>query len=255
MAFGQKTQLALRALAKTLAPQFARTNGNARLNDVIASAARVVTGVEKGENALALVVVHAHKPHKGHGGWRGQQACFEHIALKSVEQDHAAHNEQNKQGSAKVGLHNNKPAGHKPHGEHTEKVFPAQGAAVACKQAGHQYKHRKFCHFRGLNTHETQRYPALCAVYCFARYGHKQEQKYGYEKERPSQIAQLAVVKKHGQQHAHKAAQTPDELPLIKGIKRRTRLYTRAAGRIQVAYAHKIEQQHTGQKAPVNIAV
>ena len=72
--------------------------------------------------------------------WRGQKACFEHIALKPVEQDHAAHDEQNKQGSAKVGLNDDEPAGYEPHADHAEKVFPAQGSAVARKQACHQYE-------------------------------------------------------------------------------------------------------------------
>ena len=110
-------------------------------------AAWVVAGVQKRQDALALVIVHTHKPHEGHSGWRYQQACFEHVALKPVEQDHAAHDQQYEQGSAQIWLNDDKPARNKAHAKHAAKIFPAQGAAVARQQARHQNQHGKLGHF------------------------------------------------------------------------------------------------------------
>ena len=56
MLFGQKIEPVLRAVQKTFAKNLARADGDLRLNDVIAGAERVAVGIEKGQNAIALIL-------------------------------------------------------------------------------------------------------------------------------------------------------------------------------------------------------
>lgn len=113
---------------------------------MIARAARVVAGIQKSKDALALVVVHAHNPHKSRQGGHRQQAGFEHVAPQPVEQNHAPQNKQNKQGGAQVGLTDDQGAGHQPYAEHGAKVLPTQGATVAGQQARAQHQHGELGH-------------------------------------------------------------------------------------------------------------
>lgn len=69
-----------------------------------------------------------------------------------------------------------------------------------------------------------------------------------------ARLAQLAVVKAHGQEHAAQAAEAPDQLALVEAGEGEARFHPRAAGGIEVAHAHQIQQEHAGQQAPVKIA-
>lgn len=46
----------------------------------------------------------------------------------------------------------------------------------------------------------------------------------------------------------------PDQLALVKAGKGQAVLQPRAAGGVKIAHAQKVEQQHTGQQAPVDVA-
>lgn len=64
----------------------------------------------------------------------------------------------------------------------------------------------------------------------------------------------MAIVKTHGQKHAGQAAHAPDQLALVKTGKGQAVFQPRAAGGVQIAHAQKIEQEHAGQQAPVDVA-
>ena len=254
MALGQEVELVHHALHVALAPQFAGADGDARLQDVVARAQGVVTGVEEGEHALLLVVVHEHAPHEGGHTRHGQQAGAQHIAAQAVEQDHAAHDEQHHHGRAEVGLLEDEDHGHQAHGQHGKKALPAQGLAVAGQQARHQDEYGDLDGFRGLDGEQAEGYPALGAVKGGAHEGHQHQQHQEEQVGGPGQVAQLPVVEERGQQHAAQAAQAPDQLALVEALEGEARLHTGAAGGIEVGHAREVEQQHAGQQCPVDIA-
>ena len=65
--------MGLCAIEPALAPYAARADGNHRLNDVIACAEWILSGVEQGEHAGFLIIVHAVAPKQRQSSGKADQ--------------------------------------------------------------------------------------------------------------------------------------------------------------------------------------
>jgi hypothetical protein len=128
------------------------------------------------------------KPAKRQHDRKGDDQDLEHGSSDALEKNHAAQNEQNVQGRAKVRLLDDKGCRHQADKKRLAQIDPPQPPLHAGHQSGPKDQHRDFCQFRGLQVEKTEVKPSLGSVNGFSDKTDPQQKKQADEKKATTRI-------------------------------------------------------------------
>jgi hypothetical protein len=194
---------------------------------------RIAARVEKGQDALLLVVVQP-EPAERHEAGQDDDRGLDDRGLEAPVEDHAAQKQEQAQARAQVGLDDDQGRGYEPDAEDDEQPAPVEVAGVAREGLGAQEEHRDLGQLARLEIEQAEIDPALGSAGDVPVDQDHQKERHGDPEERPGQELQVAVVEEHEGEHAAEADEPPDELLLIEGGDADALLDADAAGRVEV---------------------
>src|ERR1022692_2762306 len=173
---GQELELRLAAVHVSLAEYAARTDGNLRLNDVIARAQGVGLGVQERQYALALIVVNE-MPSSPGGARQKWQRNHDDPKLHAGQQ----HDDEARGGDQKrrpeIRLEHDHPRRNGDHDAHDHQILDRGRQRPFVHVPGAHHGYREFHDFGGLKAYEADVEPTLCALADVAGHGdHYQQQ-------------------------------------------------------------------------------
>jgi hypothetical protein len=220
-ALGDEFQVGLRAAEPALAGGAAGADGDHRLDDVVAGAQRVGAGVDQGEYALALVIVH-HVPHKRQAGAKRHRAGDHHFPRQAGEEQHKKPRGHDQRGGAQVGLLEDEQRGDDDDHRAHQIMVPAQGVFVLLEVPGQHHRHHDFQHFRGLDAGDAHMQPAPRAIDHFAKQRHAQQHQHadniaGHGQLHQGLRADIGHAPHDAQRHQHEGHLVDDFVQILVG--------------------------------------
>ena len=252
MGDGQKVALGLGSLGRALAPNPAGTDGDLRLQQLVAGSPGVVVGVDEAGQAGLLVGLEqlAAGPHSGH---QCQPACAQNQRLAEVDStQEQACNQDGHVGErgAQVGLLDDQQHGNAHQGKCLQDLFPGEAAPA---QVGEITRHGDDQHqldpLGGLKVHRPEFDPAARAQNLLAHRQHRNQRHQADSVGPGNVIDQLVVVDLGKDEHRRQPANDPvDLLGMEAGV------FGVQRGRVNLKDRNRAQHEHHGEQRPIEIA-